>query len=112
MKGIAPEALSGLAEKLEGEQVERALDAALAIEDEGYRAEALSGLAGVLEGEAPEVSSGRCRRRWRSRMKCYRAEALSGLAEKLEGEKRQVVLERALQAALAIGDEGSRARGP
>jgi hypothetical protein len=62
------EALSGLAEQLEGEQVERALQAALAIGDERSRAEALSGLAERLEGER-QMSSWRCRRRWRSGMK-------------------------------------------
>ena len=57
MKDTAPRALSGLAEKLEGEQVERALQAALAIEDEDVRARALSGLAEELEGRAGRASA-------------------------------------------------------
>jgi hypothetical protein len=97
-------ALAALAPHLTGEAREQALarglEAAVGIGDEEARAEAPAALAPQLSGEAREQT-------WAWGLyEVIRADALAALAPQLTGG----LLERALDAAIAIGDEQYRTK--
>jgi hypothetical protein len=94
-----------LGSQLSGTLLERGLEAALALKNEEYRARALAGLAGQLSGEPRELALEQALAAALSiRDDQYRAAALAGLA----GQLSEVLLGEAVMEAWAIRDEGSR----
>ncbi len=88
--------------------VNKALDAALAIRDEGARADALTAVAVHLSGEEKKTA---LRKALNAALaignKKLRAKALTTVATQLHGEEKEKVLRKALEADLTIGNEWS-----
>jgi patatin-like phospholipase/acyl hydrolase len=108
------DALSALAERMEGSDrknvLKEALEAARQIEENWRRADALKVLAEQLEGSDRDevlIEALKAARQigedWR------RANALKAVAEQLEGTYQEVVLSEALEAARQIGEDWRRA---